>query len=316
MFFASMWLIGRIIENGLMWVLPAAVVVSFSLLLYARHWGRFAWLSLNFLPRYLRGTQLAKPKAEAATEAPPPAPLPKEAAPKKIPVPKPNPEPEAEAVAASVLNEGVREGLPPQYATGIQTATPGTPQSVVAGPPPASPVPVDEFTYDPAPYEVADVPGLPTFAEAAAPAPMPVAAATTAPIATVEEEEDEWSTNKKPYDVGAPVVPLPKSDVPPPEPTETDEDLNAPVTLSQYYDDKAEKDAEEARRREEEKRKMPPLSKKTPTFVKALITGVWNFVVYPSTLVAWLNLAVITFVELFIFWMLVMFNPFKGGGGN
>jgi hypothetical protein len=311
MFAGCMWLIGKMMADGnLLWTIPAVFAVPTAILLYARHWGRFAWLSLNFLPSYQKRARAAKTKPDGTPKQAPPPGMQAEDARGSLPAPKDDAA--AEAAAADVLAEGVREGLPPQHATGVQVATPGRPESVVAGPPPVVPV-YDEFTFDPNPYKIQDEPGLPTFAEAApAAAPLPAPASTSAPVAgTIEEYEDEWSTSKKPYGVGEPVAPLPDSEAPPMETPETDTDANQPVVLSQYYDEKAKKEAEEDRKREAEKRKMPPLSRKTPTFVAAMIVGVWKFMIYPSTLVAWANLAVFTFVELFIVWMLVLFNPFK-----
>jgi hypothetical protein len=81
--------------------------------------------------------------------------------------------------------------------------------------------------------------------------------------------------------------------------------------MSKYYDDRAKKEALEKRRREEEKRTMPARSKKTPTFQAAFLGGVWTFMLYPSTLLAWANLAVFTLVEFLLLYMLVMFSPFK-----
>ena len=46
------------------WLIPAIVLVPAAQLLYARHWGRFAWLSLNFLPR-----QAKKARSSAAEKS-------------------------------------------------------------------------------------------------------------------------------------------------------------------------------------------------------------------------------------------------------
>ena len=54
---------------------------------------------------------------------------------------------------------------------------------------------------------------------------------------------------------------------------------------------------------------MPRLSKKTPTFSRALFFGVWEFMIYGRTLSVWTNLVALTIVELFFLMMVAQFWP-------
>lgn len=51
------------------WMLPAALGLSATLLFYARNWGRFAWVSLNFAPRRKKKTR-EKSWASPSTDDP------------------------------------------------------------------------------------------------------------------------------------------------------------------------------------------------------------------------------------------------------
>ncbi len=51
------------------WMLPAAILLPAALLFYARTWGRFAWVSLNFTPRRKNNRRRAAPAA-ASTDDP------------------------------------------------------------------------------------------------------------------------------------------------------------------------------------------------------------------------------------------------------
>jgi hypothetical protein len=261
------------------WLIPAIVLVPAVQLLYARHWGRFAWLSLNFLPRQAKKgrSSLAEKKralrsfdeAEESTQ---------EAIPEM-------PAEEVEAMAADAF----REGLPPNPAGAIKAA-------------PAPHPPVEEYDEwtDMKPYAVLDD-GETPFYETAAPPPA-VTAPPTAPA--IVEEEDEWATDKKPY-----ALTEPGPEATPACAQETKSDADKPLEVSKYYDDRAKKEAEENRRREEEKRTMPTRSKKTPTFRTAFLGGVWLFMFYPSTMMAWATLAVFTTVEFLLMYMMLMVAP-------
>ena len=152
------------------------------------------------------------------------------------------------------------------------------------------------------PYAVIDD-GETPFQETAA-TPPAAAAAPTAPA--IVEEEDEWAIDKKPY-----AFTEPTPEVVPACAQETQSDADKPLRVSKYYDDRAKNEAEENRRREEEKRTMPTRSKKTPTFRAALLGGVWLFMFYPSTLMAWATLAVFTTVEFLLMYMMLMVAPAK-----
>jgi hypothetical protein len=276
---ASVWLVGRGLTDGFAWAAAAVLMVPTAILLYARHWGRFAWLSLNFLPR-----QAKRPRVPAAyAEKPWRDFTPEEAPARRAPI-------------ASLPGDGIRAGEPAaaSSSSGIRAKTPERQA------PPAEKL--DEWS-DTAPYEVLDDPALPSFPKAPAAPPTPTAA-PAAPI--VIEEEDEWASNKKPYAVseeGAPVAPAPADVTTEKSPADT------PVSFTQYYEERARQEAEEERRAQEAKRTMPARSKKTPTFQTAFFAGVWNFMFYPNTLVAWANLAVFTLVEFLLLYMLVMFRP-------
>ena len=262
------------------WLIPAVVLVPAAQLLYARHWGRFAWLSLNFLPR-----QTKKPRSSAAEKKRALRSCDEAEEPEQVTIPE-LPVEEVEAAAADAF----REGLPPNAGGAVQAIATPTP-------PPANEE-YDEWT-DMKPYIVIDD-DQPPFQESAAPPPA-VASPQPAP-AIVEAEEDEWATDKKPYAFTEP-------EIAPACAQETKSDADKPLVMSKYYDDRAKKEAAEKRQREEEKRTMPARSKKTPTFRAALLGGVWKFMFYPSTLMAWAALAVFTAVEFLLMYLMLMVAP-------
>lgn len=303
LFATAFWLVQRGMTDSVGWLIAAIVMVPTAILLYARHWGRFAWLSLNYLPRHQNKPRAPKSKRSADFV--------------QDPWGDPPPQDAAEADGPA---DAIREGEPPvkgaqkasASSTAVTAAVPATKESIAAGKPPID----DEWEFDPNPYKIQDEPNLPTFQEEAAPAPMPAPSVQSATSAAPVEEEDEWATEKKPYNIGDPVVPPPTSDVPSIANPDMDPEANQPITVTEYYDRRAKKEAEEKRKAEEEKRMMPKQSRKTPTFYKALLAGVWNFFTFPSSWLAWTSLATFTVVELIIMWMLVMTYPFRGGGGG
>jgi hypothetical protein len=264
------------------YLIPAVVLVPAAQLLYARHWGRFAWLSLNFLPR-----QTKKPRSSNAEKKRALRTFDEAAVPTPVAIAD-TPAEEVEAAAA----DAIREGLPPNPAGAIKSSAAPTPRPAVEE--------YDEWT-DFKPYAVIDDDQAP-FQEAAAPPPPPAVATPPAAPAIVEDVEDEWATDKKPYAYTEPAPAVAQ---------ETKSDADKPLVMSKYYDERAKQEAEEKRRREEEKRTMPARSKKTPTFQAALLVGVWKFMFYPNTLMAWAALAVFTAVEFLLMYVLVMFAPIK-----
>lgn len=277
--------------DDIAWLIPAVLLVPLGQLLYARHWGRFAWLSLNFLPRHA-----IKKRGPGQAESGLPREFPEEEECADSPPPELTAEHSAEEVEAAAA-EAFREGLPAGAGGGVKPA----PMPRVEPPPKE---PYDEWN-DREPYTVIGD-AEEAFAEkATAPKPAQPGAPPPKP-AVVEEEEDEWATDKKPY---AMTEPAPETG-PDCEQT-TENDADKPLVMSKYYAERRRKEAEEQRRREEEMRKMPPRSKKTPTFASALLGGVWAFLFYPSTLLAWGNLAVFTLVEFLLLYVLVMFAPMK-----
>jgi hypothetical protein len=199
--------------------------------------------------------------------------------------------------ADAAAEEAFREDTPAKASEAIQPAPAPTP--------PAATEDDDDPWNDTKPYGVVGD-GQASFEEKAA-APRPVAAAAPSPAPPppmAEEEEDEWSTEKKPYAFTEPEAePAPSSD------QITKSDADTALTMSKYYDERAKKEAEEKRRRAAEAKKMPPRRKKPPSFYAALIGGVWSFLLYPSTLMAWATLAVFTLVEFLLMYVMVMFSP-------
>jgi hypothetical protein len=280
-------LLAAMFTQSFVWALPAAFVIPTAQFFYARNWGRFAWLSLNFAPR-----QQKVPRSPYRD--PPDAKAPFDPQPEKIP--------EMAVREVDEASQGIHVGLPPTYPHphGIQAGVPASPDGIIAGLPP---VPVreeeeDEWAVSKKPYGIVGEEAQPDFPE---PAPTPASAAASLPPAVVEEE-DEWATNKKPY--GYVEEPAPTAD-----PTQSE--ANRPVTVSRYYEQrhKKEKADKEKRERESQQNFMPTPSKKTPTFSTALFFGVWEFMVYRRTLHVWANLVVLTIVELFFLMMVVQFWP-------
>lgn len=255
-FAGTLWIVGRALMDSLLWMIPAVVCVPAMFLLYARHWGRFAWLSLNHLPRYARTPRRDAPKRDAphAEDEAPPA--------------ENKPAPAVTTPAAPILND---EG------------------------------------EDIGPYPVIQDPNEPTFEETPEEPPLAILAPPRPPPPVVEEE-DEWATDKKPYTYVEPDLP-PEPEAVPGVATKTKTDPNKPITATQYYDDRAKRERKAKRKAEEEKKAMPALSKKTPSFQTALLSGVWGFFGYNSTLQVLGNLVVMTMIELFILYMLVLFLP-------
>ena len=232
-------------KHNLLWALPAAFVIPAAMLFYARHWGRFAWLSLNFQPYtpQRRRRPLAAPGDD---------------------------EPEMPARDVDTASEGIREGLPSGYPHGIQAS---------------APIEEDEWAANKKPYKLQGDDPQPAYQESASAAVSPTASAPAV------EEEEEWAPNKKPYNVAA--------DAPP---VLAQAEADRPISLSKHYDKRWKKEQAAKRKAKEESAlfAMPPPSKKTPTFQTALFFGVWEFMIYGRTLRVWLNLVLLTIVELFL----------------
>ena len=285
LFLLSVWLFVGGLTKSFIWVVPAVAVGAASILLYARHWGRFAWLSLNFLPRQQKRPRLKRVTVEDPWQEPPPD----RASETRVP--------EAESAG-----DGIRAGLPPASSSGIQAGAPAKPNTGKANPPAPAVEEYDEWT-DTRPYEVIDDPTLPPFPKSPEAPPKP----TVMPAAPVfVEEEDEWAPTKKPYGVseeGATVEATPAD-----APAEKS-DADKPLVITKYWEERAKKEEEEQRKTEEAKRTMPAQSKKTPTFQTALLGGVWRFMIHPSALLAWANLMVFLFVEFLLLYLIVSVAP-------
>jgi hypothetical protein len=265
---------------GFWWALPAAIVVPGAILFYARQWGRFAWLSLNFAPRVKKRPRVQYAQAEDENV------------------------PELAVQEVDEAAEGMREGLPPAFPHGIQTGMPGVPEAVVAATPPAAAEEEeDEFAPNKKPYKLVGDQTPPSFPEAA-PEPLSVAASPPPPPPPVVEEEDEWATDKKPY------VVMDES-APPAQGRAAPSEADKPISVSKYYDERHRKErAAKAKAKEiAGQHYLPPPSKKTPTFATALFLGVWEFMLYGKTLQAWASLVVFTIVELALLSMVVHFWP-------
>ena len=203
-------------------------------------------------------------------------------------------------------SEGIRPGLPSTSGTAFQTGVPGLAEAnIKAGPPPWAKTlepEEDEYATDKKPYQIDD-PTLPTFLEAIPAAAIRIQTSASA-VPELDEEEDEWALNKKPYKCEDPTHPAP------PDPMlELKSKAERPVVLSEYYDDLALKEKLEQAKKAAEMRMMPAPSKKTPTFRAALLFGVWEFMIYSTTLHVWANLVVLTIVELFFLLMVAQFWP-------
>jgi hypothetical protein len=288
-FAACVALVVLAMTHSFLWAGLAAFAIPTAILFYARHWGRFAWLSLNFLPRKKKTTSpyMEQPMPEPRT-------LEEEDAPQR------------QVQEVHPAEEGVRAGLPAAYPGAIQASNPVSSTSVTADPAPApAPQPYDEWSVDNAPYVIEGDATQPSLQESMSPPPAP-AAGQTNPAPVVEEEEDEWSLDKKPYGI--------IDDGPPVETALSVAKASAadePMPVSQYYDQRARKE-EKAKRKAKEKAEqmgLPKQSKKTPTFQNALLEGVWPFMIYGRTLRVWTNLVVLTMVELFFLMMVVRFWP-------
>lgn len=267
----------KVFTGSFLWALPAAFLVPTTLLFYARNWGRFAWLSLNFLPR-------TKKKRPAVDE--------------DVPL--------LDVEEIDPHAESIREGVPTGSGHAFQSGVPtkGSPH-IRAGATPwaSSPDPEeDEWATDKKPYGIDDA-GLATFKEQL-PGPAPAVSIETGPAAELEEEEDEWAPVKKPYKCEDPTRPAP------PDPMlHAKPEADRPTVLTKYYEDQARKEKAEARRKAVEMGTMPPRSKKTPTFRNALFFGVWEFMIYGRTMGVWTNLVALTIVELFFLMMVAQFWP-------
>lgn len=98
---AAVGLIVATFLHSFLWALPASFAIPSTLLLYARHWGRFAWLALNFEARPKKKKKRAK-------------------GPDATPSPVENvPELDVEEIEPT---DAIAEGLPPAYPSAIQAS--------------------------------------------------------------------------------------------------------------------------------------------------------------------------------------------------
>lgn len=260
---ASVWLIGQIVRDGLLWVIPTIVIVPLTLLIYARQWGRFAWLSLNYLPAGAQQARLELPPGERVVQDP------------------------------WAYDEPAPAEAAPVEATAIQAGAPAS--SAFQASAPAEEV--DAWT-DTAPYGIVDDPSLPSFKETPRAPLAPEAPPPPAPVFV--EEEDEWATEKKPYEFTEPA---------PAAARDTKPEADQPVTMTEYFDERDRKEKIAERKAEKAKRKMPPRSKKTPAFHAAMLVGVWRFLAYPSTLIVWATLAALSTLEFILLYMMIVTFP-------
>lgn len=278
---ACAWFLYAAWTQTFLWAIPAALAIPTATLFYARHWGRFAWLSLNFVPR----------KKSTAPE-------PKKPASDTDTVPE---------MDIEEIDEGVREGLPPSTVGSFKANTPTT--SGGQGAAATYQVENDQAEMETKPYMLVDDPTKPNFQESNDEPTFPlmpsVAKTTTAPPPALEE--DEWATQKKPYEL------IGDADFKPTTPPDLDQkpEADRPISVSKHLDDQVEREKEKNRKRQAEDGVMnlPKLSKRTPDFGEALFFGVWRFMVYERTLSAWFGLVVLTSAELFFLFLLRMFMP-------
>ena len=217
----------RYSQARFLWALPATFLVPTTLLFYARNWGRFAWLSLNFLPRPKKNRFAAKKWAEDG-----------------VPV--------MDVEEVDLHAEAIREGMPTGSGHAFQSGVPtkGSPH-IRAGATPwaAQEAEEDEWATDKKPYGI-DNGGMPSFKEEL-PTPMPAVSRQTGPTPAIEEEEDEWAPVKKPYKCEDPTHlrrrPTRRCIKP---------EADRPVVLSNY-DERARKEKAEARARPRRRARCP-----------------------------------------------------------
>ena len=272
---ACVGLLFAVFAHSFAWTTITAFVLPAVLLFYARTWGRFSWLALHFLPR----KQKTRTRSEYAQ------PLDEEMLEEDVPT--------VEVEEVDETSTGVREGLPPAYPHAIQAAL-----STIS---PPIPFIADEgisMGSDESPYQLVGDTDGPIFQETT-PAPVNPTNVPSGPP-HVAEEEDEWATDKKPY-VFAEHAPA----------LEPQADANKPIVNSEYYDERAKKEKviKAKRQRDAEEKFMPTLSKKTPPFSVVLLKGVGTFMIDSRTLGVYVNLVVMTVVELLLILLVVQFWP-------
>jgi hypothetical protein len=276
---ACVWFVYAAMTQSILWAIPAVFAIPTTILFYARNWGRFAWLSLNFVPGAKKSKGEAK-KSAADTDT----------------------VPEMDVQEIDEHAEGIREGLPANTGAGIKVAAPSAAAQYQ--------VDSDGADMETKPYLLVDDPTKPNFQEIDGPpplAPMPSAPYTTNPPA---EEEDEWATEKKPYGlVGDSEFKGPPPDANPP----TDKsEADRPASVSKHYDDQHERDKEKKKKAQTNDGVLDlpsPRSKGAPTFANALFFGVWSFMIYERTLSAWLSLVILTAAEMFFLHLARTFFP-------
>lgn len=272
---ACVWFVYAALAQSILWAIPAVFAISTTILFYARHWGRFAWLALNFMPRK------NKPKSEA-----------------KKPASDTDTVPEMDVLEIDEHAEGIREGLPANTAAGIKVAAP-------AG---TSPYQSDEADMETKPYMMVEDPTRPNFQEVDEPPPALAPAvphSTSAPI----EEEDEWATEKKPYGL----IGDDEFKGPPPDasPTTDKSEADKPISIAAHFDKQHERDQEKKKKAQASDGvlDLPAPRKGAPTFANALFFGVWRFMIYERTLGAWLSLVILTAAEMFFVYLAKVFFP-------
>jgi len=247
------------------WGVPAAFAIPTAILFYARQWGRFAWLSLHFVPNGV---------GEGASD----------------------PEPDfPRGTPIYVDSEEPPAPQPAQYDAGAN-------EDELPHDEPPAPVsePEDEWA-DTKPYGLVSDPEAMSFDEtptAPGSVPMPPAPLKS-PTLVAEEEEDEWSLEKKPYDTTEHAT-RDYEEIP---------EADRPQDVADYYEKRAEKEriAKEEAKRKAEENFMPERSTKRPTFAVALFTGVLDFMIEGRTLQVWANLFIMTALDLVFVFIMAMF---------
>jgi hypothetical protein len=270
------WFLFAAWTQSFLWAIPAAFAIPTTILFYARHWGRFAWLALNFVPHSKAPAAAKKPASDTDTV------------------------PEMDVLE---IEEGIRSG-PPPAGDGIKASS-GAGAKTMAAPTPYH-AEDDEATMETKPYLMVEDPTKPNFQDAED-APLAPAAAQSTSAAPVEEE-DEWATEKKPYgligDADFKAPPTDAADARKPE-------ADRPIVVGKHFDEQHAREKEKKRQAQvrDDVLDLPVPSKKTPTFADALFFGVWRFMIYERTLSVWLNLIVLTAAELFFLYMVRQFLP-------
>ncbi len=277
-------MVAAVFCHTVLWALPASFAIPTTLLLYARHWGRFAWLALNFDVRPQKKKKRDPADSQASNGA------------------SDAPEPDVKEVGP--ITEAAEELLSFAFPTALleyasawgrfawrELGFEGRPQKKKIRDP------VDAKTPDAA-NAIPEV-----DVEEVAPAADAVPEGLPAAPDSAVEEEDEWSTNKAPYglteDKVKPVL-QESASFHVAEVAAADQ----PLSLAKYYDDEAKKAIDAEEKKLADAGQMPLLRNKNPSFQIALLRGVWEFMIYSHTIQVWINLVFLTAIELFLLMMI------------